>query len=79
MRLQGQNGNIFAILGRAARLLRENRQPAQAKEMTDRVCRSGSYEKALHIISEYVETGLTPHLGKEAGKSPRKKRADPER
>ena len=79
MRLQGQNGNIFAILGRAARLLRENRQPAQAREMTDRVCRSGSYEKALHIISEYVETGLTPHLGKEAGKSPRKKRADPER
>lgn len=79
MRLQGQDGNIFSILGRAAQLLRENGQPEQAKEMTDRVCRSGSYEKALRIISEYVETELTPYLGKEAEKSPCKKRSEPER
>ena len=58
----GRTAIFLPSLGRAARLLRENRQPAQAKEMTARVCRSGSYEKALRIISEYVETELTPHL-----------------
>ena len=29
------------------------------KEMHDRVCRSGNYSEALHIVSEYVETELT--------------------
>ena len=59
MKLAGMDGNIFSILGRAARLLRENGQPEQAKEMTDRVYRSGDYGKALSIISEYVETELS--------------------
>ena len=64
MRLYGEDGNIFAILGRAAHLLRENGQSEQAKEMMDRVCHSDDYYKALRIISEYVETELTPHLAK---------------
>ena len=59
MKLVGQDGNIFAILGRAARLLRENGQPEQAKEMADRVYQSGDYRQALSIISEYVETELS--------------------
>ena len=59
MRLIGQDGNIFAILGRASRLLKENGQPDQAKEMCDRVYQSGNYYKALNIISEYVETELS--------------------
>ena len=33
MELIGQDGNIFSILGRASRLLKENGQPDQAKEM----------------------------------------------
>ena len=64
MRLYGEDGNIFAILGRAAHLLRENGQSKQAKEMMDRVCHSDDYYKALRIISEYVETELTQHLAK---------------
>ena len=64
MRLYGEDGNIFAILGRAAHLLRENGQSKQAKEMMDRVCHSDDYYKALRIISEYIETELTPHLAK---------------
>ena len=59
MKLVGQDGNIFAILGRASRLLKENGQPDQAKEMCDRVYQSGDYYKALNIISEYVETELS--------------------
>ena len=58
MKLVEQDGNIFAILGRASRLLKKNGQPEQAKEMCDRVYQSGDYYKALNIISEYVETEL---------------------
>ena len=54
MKLVGQDGNIFAILGRASRLLKENGQPQQAKEMSSRVYQSGDYYKAPNIISEYV-------------------------
>lgn len=59
MKLVGRDGNIFAILGRASRLLKENGQPQQAKEMSSRVYQSGDYYKALNIISEYVETELS--------------------
>lgn len=59
MKLLGEDGNIFAILGRASRLLRSAGQNKQAKEMTDRVCHSNDYNKALNIISEYVETELS--------------------
>ena len=59
MNLIGEDGNIFAILGRASRLLRENGQADKAKEMHDRVCRSRNYTEALHIVSEYVETELS--------------------
>ena len=59
MKLVGQDVNIFAVLGRASRLLKENGQPDQAKEMCDRVYQSGDYYKALNIISEYVETELS--------------------
>ena len=59
MKLIGEDGNIFAILGRASRLLRENGQQEQAKEMTNRVFRSVDYYSALNIISEYVQTELS--------------------
>ena len=48
--------------------------PDRAKEMSERVFQSGDYAAALGIISEYVETELTP-------KAPeaRKSRSDRER
>ena len=54
------DGNIFAILGRASALLKRAGMKDQADEMFQRVTASGSYEQALNIISEYVETELTP-------------------
>ena len=59
MKLIGQDGNIFSILGRASRLLRQNGQNKQAEEMFRRVQDSGDYYKALNIISEYVQTELS--------------------
>ena len=43
MKLLGQDGNIFSILGRASRLLRQNGQGKQAEEMFRRVQDSGDY------------------------------------
>ena len=74
MKLVGMDGNIFSILGRASRLLKENGQPEQAKEMSNRVYQSGDYYKALNIISEYVETELS-----EKTPPKKKKRSDLER
>ena len=59
MNLIGEDGNIFAIMGRASRLLKEAGQKAEAEEMINRVTSSGSYDEALGIISEYVETELS--------------------
>ena len=60
MKLIGQDGNIFAIMGRASRLLKNSGQGDKTKEMRDRVMSCDSYQKALNIISEYVETELSP-------------------
>ena len=60
MQLIGEDGNIFAILGRASRLLKRAGQHEQAEEMSKRVYDSASYNEALQIISEYVETELSP-------------------
>ena len=60
MKLIGQDGNIFAIMGRASRLLKNAGQCDKAKEMCNRVTASKSYAEALGIISEYVETELSP-------------------
>ena len=49
-------------------------QPEKAKEMSDRVYRSGNYYRALHIISEYVETELSENIPPK-----QKKRSEPER
>ena len=54
----------------------KNKQTAEAKEMCKRVLESGDYYKALLIISEYVETELSPPP-KENKKT--KKKNQPER
>lgn len=59
MDLMGHDGNIFAILGRAARVLREAGMNTESMEMRRRVQKCGNYYKALGIISEYVETELS--------------------
>lgn len=59
MNLIGEDGNIFAILGRAQRLLRREGMNNEAHEMFDRVTSGQSYDEALLIISEYVDTELS--------------------
>ena len=60
MELVGYDGNIFSIMGRASRLLKRAGMREEADEMFKRVTSSGSYDEALRIVSEYVETELSP-------------------
>lgn len=59
--LIGQNGNIFNLIVLASRTLRQNGMANEAKEMQSRIMGGNchSYEEALGIISEYVETELS--------------------
>ena len=72
MQLVGQDGNVFSILARANKLLQENGQGQEAKEMIARVQKSENYYQALYIISEYVETELSEDFQK-ATKPPKKR------
>ena len=53
--LIGQDGNIFNLMGIAARTLRQNGMADEAKEMQSRITETAqSYGEALNIIGEYV-------------------------
>lgn len=52
--LIGQDGNIFNLMGIATRTLKEHGMEEQAREMRSRIMESGSYDKALVIIGDYV-------------------------
>lgn len=75
LQLLGHDGNIFPLWA-MPQLFEKNKQTAEAKEMRKRVLESGDYYKALLIISEYVETELSPPP-KENKKT--KKKNQPER
>ena len=79
LKLLGHNGNVFSILGDASRLLKQNGQPEAAKEMFDRVTSSQSYEQALAIISEYVETELSRNMDQPKSEKQGKKKTERER
>lgn len=65
MQLLGHGGSIFVIMARARQLLVQNGQPKEAKEMLDRVKNTRNYHQALAIVSEYVETELSPQIQKD--------------
>jgi hypothetical protein len=53
--LIGADGNIFNLIGIAARALKNAGLRDEAKEMSERDTGSSSYDNALAIITEYVE------------------------
>ena len=79
MQLEGMDGNVFAVLGAASKLLKRAGQDKEAKEMADRVYASSSYHEALSIISEYVETELTPTADLKAAQRKKKSKHEQER
>ena len=71
MELLGRDGNIFSLMGVASQFLQRAGMAEQNREMIERVTSCDDYYKALNIISEYVETELSPKI--EPKKSTKKK------
>ena len=67
--LIGEDGNIFNLIGIAARTLRQNGLDAQAKEMQERIMggECGDYSAALNVIGEYVNITGPEESGMEMG------------
>lgn len=76
LKLLGHDGNIFSILGDARKLLKQNGQAKEAEEMFDRVMKYDNYYQALGIISEYVETELSPPVQKTEQKEKHRRDGD---
>jgi hypothetical protein len=57
VQLTGEDGNVFSIIGRVSRVLKEAKQPEKAKEFTDKAFGSGSYDEVLRLAMEYCEVG----------------------
>lgn len=55
VKLIGEDGNIFNLVGIASKALIRNCQRDKADEMSERIFKSNSYDEALMIISDYVE------------------------
>lgn len=55
VQLTGTDGNVFALIGVCAKALRKAGLATEATEMTNRVFKSGSYDAALAIMTEYVD------------------------
>ena len=75
MELLGRDGNIFSLMGDASQLLQRAGMAEQNKEMIERVTSCGDYDKALNIISEYVETELSPPSNKSQKSKKKEKRS----
>ena len=50
----GADGNVFNLMAIASRTLKQSDMKDEAKEMCERVQKSGSYDEALSIMMEYV-------------------------
>lgn len=55
VQLVGENGNVFAIIGKVAAALRKAGQSDKAKEFEGRAFKAASYDDVLTILFDYVE------------------------
>jgi len=55
VKLIGEDGNVFAIIGRVKEALRRAGQKDKAKEFVERATSAESYNEVLVMLEEYVE------------------------
>ena len=55
VKLTGQDGNVFNLMGICSKALKKAGYPKKATEMTDKVFSAGSYDEALQIMMKYVD------------------------
>jgi len=57
--LIGEDGNVFSIIGRVSRALKDAGQEDRAKEYTELAFGSKSYDEVLALTLEYVEVATS--------------------
>jgi len=55
IKLVGKDGNIFNLVGLAAKALRRDGKPEHAEVLLKEVWNCGSYDEALQTIMEYCD------------------------
>ena len=55
VKLSGQNGNVFNLLGLCNNVLRSSGNSQYVEELNKQVFRSHSYDEALAIMADYCE------------------------
>lgn len=55
VKLVGEDGNVFSIIGRISKVLRRKGLPKEAKEFSSRSLEAGSYHEVLSIAQDYVD------------------------
>jgi len=55
VKLVGEDGNVFAIIGRVRKALVYDGQRERAAEWVRRATSAGSYDEVLQLVFEYVE------------------------
>ena len=54
-KLTGTDGNVFSVIGRVQRVLKEGGQPDRASEFVRRAFQAKSYDEVLGLCTDYVE------------------------
>lgn len=55
VKLVGEDGNVFNLIGICSRALKAAGQADKSKEMVNKIYACGSYYEALSIMMEYCE------------------------
>ena len=58
VKLVGEDGNVFSIIGRVSKTLKQANQPDKAKEFTEKAFASKSYGAVLCLVMEYCQIQL---------------------
>ena len=53
--LTGEDGNVFAVIGRVSKALKGDGQPDRAKEFGEKAMSCGSYDEVLNLCWDYVD------------------------
>ena len=55
VKLVGENGNVFNIIGKVSKALERGGQPDLAKEFKEKCFAAKSYDEVLQLVCQYVE------------------------
>ena len=54
-KLIGEDGNVFVIIGKVSKVLKQNNMEEKATEFRAKAMNSESYDEVLILVNEYVD------------------------